>query len=117
MGTWFRVGFSCTVRNKKLCLIAKGTDQNIDVIPQPRSVQYYKEVESCYFWGAILCIFGCVMIGGMIAFFSIKIWKKEFGENTILEIKKLKTILWKSGKKAVENDDETCCKTVSFNTL
>ena len=49
-----------------------------------------------------------------MAFFSIKIWKKE---NTILQIKKLKTIFWKSGKKAVENDDETCCKTVSFNTL
>ena len=101
-------------------LIAKGTDQNMDVIPQHRSVQYYEEMESwltCYSWEAILCIFGCVIIGGMIAFFSIKIWKKEFGENTILEIKKLKTILWKSAKKAVENDDETCCKTVSFNTL
>ena len=80
-------------------------------------MQYYEEMESCYSWEAVLCILGCFIIGGMIALFSIKIWKKEFGENTILEIKKLKTILWKSGKKAVENDDETCCKTVSFNTL
>ena len=86
----------------------------MDVIPHQRSVQYYEEMESCYSWEAILCIFGCVIIGGMMAFFSIKIWKKE---NTILQIKKLKTIFWKSGKKAVENDDETCCKTVRFNTL
>ena len=65
---------------------------------------------------AILCIFGCVIIDG-IAFFSIKIWKKEFGENTFLQINKLKKILWKSEKTAVENDDESCCKTVSFITL
>ena len=89
----------------------------MDVIPHHRSVQYYDEMESCYSWEAILCIFGCVVIGGMVAFFSTKIWKKEFGENTILQIKKLKTIFWKSGKKAVENDDKTCCKTVSFNIL
>ncbi|XP_015777725.1 PREDICTED: uncharacterized protein LOC107355658 [Acropora digitifera] len=97
---------------QKLWFIAKGTDQKMDVIPHHRSVQYYEEMESCYFRKAILCIFGCVIIVGMIAFFSIKIWKKGFRKNTILEIKKLKTILWKSGKKAVEHDDETCCKTV-----
>jgi len=88
----------------------------MDAIPHYPSVQDYKEMEICYSLEAILCIFGCVIIGG-IAFFSIKIWKKEFGENTILQIKKLKKILWKSEKTAVENDDESCCKTVSFITL
>ena len=73
-------------------------------------------MEICNSWEAILCIFGCVIIAG-IAFFSIKIWKKEFGENRILQIKKTKKIFWKSEQTAVENDDETCCKTVSFNTL
>ena len=91
-------------------------DLNMDAIPHYRSVQDYGEMEICNSWEAILCIFGCVIIGG-IAFFSIKIWKKEFGKNTILQIKKLKTILWKSEKTAVENDDESCCKTVSFITL
>ena len=74
-------------------------------------------MQICNSWKAILCIFGCVIIVGMIAFFPIKIWKKDFGENTILQINRLKKILWKSEKTAVENDDETCCKTVSFITL
>ena len=74
-------------------------------------------MQICNSWEAILCIFGCVIIGGIVAFFSIKIWKNEFGENTILQIRKLKRILWKSEKTAVENDDKTCCKTVSFITL
>ena len=91
-------------------------DLNMDAIPHYRSLQDYEEMEICNYWEAILCIFGCVIIGG-IAFFSIKIWKKEFGENTFLQIKKLKKILWKSEKTAVENDDESCCKTVSFITL
>ena len=80
-------------------------------------MQDHEEMQIFNSWEAILCIFGCVIIGGMIAFFSIKIWKKEFGKNTILQIQKLKKILWKSEKTAVENDDETCCKTVSFITL
>ena len=91
-------------------------DLNMDAIPHYRSVQDYGEMEIYNSWEANLCIFGCVIIGG-IAFFSIKIWKKEFGKNTILQIKKLKTILWKSEKTAVENDDESCCNTVSFITL
>ena len=88
----------------------------MDVLPLYRSVQDHEEMQICNSWEAILFIFGCVIIGGMIAFYSIKIWKKEFGENTILQIKKRKR-LWKSEKIAVENDDETCCKTVSFITL
>ena len=59
-------------------------------------------MQICNSWQAILGIFGCVIIGGMIAFFSIKIWKKDFGENTILQINRLKKILWKSEKTAVE---------------
>ena len=89
----------------------------MDVIPHHRSLQYYEEMDSCYSWEAILCIFGCAIIGGMIAFFSTTIWKTEFGENTILQIKKLNTFFGKSGKKAVENDDETCCKTVSLSRV
>ena len=68
---------------------------------------------------AILCVSGCVLIGGMIAFIAFNIWKEEFVKYTGLllqQIKRPKTTFWKSHKEAVENNDETFYETVSFIT-
>ena len=65
---------------------------------------------------AILCVLGCVLIDGMIAFMVFNIWREEFGTFARLQIIRPKFILWKSHKKAVENNDETCFTAVSFIT-
>ena len=69
---------------------------------------------------AILCVSGCVLIGGMIAFIAFNIWKEEFMKYKGLllhQIKRPKNTFWKSRKEAVENNDETCYEKVSFITL
>ena len=45
-------------------------DLNMDAIPHYRSVQDYEEMEICNSWEAILCIFGCVIIGGKAFFLN-----------------------------------------------
>ena len=63
---------------------------------------------------AILCASGCLIICGMIAFRAFKAWKREFEKFTRLQSERTKNIMWKSQKEPVENDDNTCCNTVSF---
>ena len=49
-----------------------------------------------------------------MAFRAFKTWKEEF---TRLPIDRLRNILWKPNKEAVENNcHETCCKAVSYIT-
>ena len=68
---------------------------------------------------AILCISGCVLIGGMMAFIAFSIWKiasiKDV-EALPQQVEQGKGTFWKSHKEAVENSDETCFETVSFIT-
>ena len=75
-------------------------------------------MESCS-CEAILCISGCVLIGGMIAFIAFSIWKiasiKDV-ETLPQQVERGKDTFWKSHKEAVENYDETCFETVRFIT-
>ena len=69
---------------------------------------------------AILCISGCVLIGGMIAFIAFSIWKiesiKELEALLPQQVERRKDTFWKTHKEAVENNDETCYETVSVIT-
>ena len=58
---------------------------------------------------AILCVSGCLVICGMIAFLAFKAWKGEVGRITRLRRERK----WRSQKEPVENDDKIF-KTVSF---
>ena len=74
---------------------------------------HYEEMDP-YPCGATLCIFACLIIGGMMAFRVFKTWKKDF---TRPQIDRAGNILWKPHKEAAENNCyETCCKTVSHIT-
>ena len=76
-------------------------------------------MESCS-CEAILCIYGCVLIGGMILFTAFSIWKIESMKDVEAwlrrQIERRKDPFWKSHKEAVENNDETCYETVSFTS-
>ena len=73
-----------------------------------------------YFCEAVLCISaGCVLVGVMIAFIAFSMWKIESIKDVPAppqKIERRKDIFWKSHKEAVENNDETCFKTVCFIT-
>ena len=73
-----------------------------------------------YSYEALLCISGCVLIGGMIAFIAFSIWKIESIKDLELlltqQVERRKDTFWKFHKEAVENNDETCYETVSFIT-
>ena len=64
----------------------------------------------------ILCVLGCLIICGMIAFRVFKACKREFGKLTRLQSERPKNILWKLKKEPVENDDDTWYDTVSLIT-
>ena len=64
----------------------------------------------------ILCVSGCLIVCGMIAFRAFKAWRREFGKLTRLQSERPKNILWKSQKVPVENDDNTWYDTVSLIT-
>ena len=64
----------------------------------------------------ILCVLGCLIICGMIAFRVFKACKREFGKLTRLQSERPKNILWKLQKEPVENDDDTWYDTVSLIT-
>ena len=65
----------------------------------------------------ILCVLGCLIICGMIAFRVFKPWKREFGKLTRLQSERPKNTLWKLQKEPVENDDNvTWYETVSLIT-
>ena len=70
---------------------------------------------------AMLCISGCVLIGGIIAFIAFSIWKiksmKDVEARLPRQTETRKDPFRKSHKEAVENDDETCYETVSFTNL
>jgi len=53
----------------------------------------------------ILCLSGCLIICGMIAFRALKAWKREFGKLTRPQSERPKNILWKLQKQPVENDE------------
>ena len=76
-------------------------------------------MESCS-CQAILCISGCVLIGGIIAFIAFSIWKiksmKDVEARLPRQIERRKDPFWESHKEAVENNDETCYETVNFTT-
>ena len=57
---------------------------------------------------AILCVSGCLIICGMIAFLAFKAWKREVGRITNRRERK-----WRPQKEPVEIDDKIY-KTVSF---
>ena len=73
-----------------------------------------------YSYEALLCISGCVLIGGMIAFIAFSIWKiesiKDLEPLLTQQVERRKDTFWKFHKEAVENNDETCYETVSFIT-
>ena len=64
----------------------------------------------------ILCVSGCLLVCGMIAFRVFKACTREFGKLTRLQRERPKNILWKSQKEPVENDDNTWYDTVSLIT-
>ena len=71
-----------------------------------------------YSYKAMLCISGCVLIGGIIAFIAFSIWKitsmKDVEARLPRQIERRKDPFSESHKEAVENNDETCYETVSF---
>lgn len=69
---------------------------------------------------AILCISGCLLIGGIIAFIAFSIWEimsmKDAEAWLPRQIERRKDPFWKSHKQAVENNDESRYETVSLTT-
>ena len=76
----------------------------------------FKEEMKTYSCEVILCVSGCLVVSGMIAFRAFKAWRREFGKLTRLQSERPKNILWKSQKEPVENDDISWYDKVSFIT-
>ena len=64
----------------------------------------------------ILCVLGCLIIYGMIAFRVFMAWKRKFGKLMRLQSERPKNTLWKLQKEPVENDDDTVSLVTNINT-
>lgn len=123
---------SCLVKKEKLAALKEGSYAPIkstakrllgtckctsrweeqDCVSRPQKCINYAEMEP-YSCGAILCVFVCLIIGGMMAFRVFNTWKKDF---TRPQIDRPRNITWKPHEAVENNCHETCCKTVSHIT-